>query len=1413
MSPDLTDPLWLGPQTYQEKDASRFHGRDAETAELLDLIRREPLVLLHGESGHGKSSLLQAGLAPRLREQGALPIILRDLFRKDVPDITTALLTAITAQAASHEATAPEPCPGDTLWEYFHRANSWFTGPDGQSLVPVLILDQFEDLFRRCDWRPGDSGTPAAHFLAQLADLLENREPATVRERRLRREGDAFDHTPTALRVLIGLREDALPDLTPLRATIPGLARTHYRLRPLARASATEVILRPVAGSPAHARLLGENPALLAEDILTRMAAAPAAGDSSHTVDPFLLSVVMDQLQRRAAATPPAVITHDLVKDGVAAALDTFYETAVALVPVPLRDWLETSAGLVTAGGFRNSVAADDAEHALRDPATSAHLRTLENAHLLRAEPRPDGSLRFELVHDRLCPVLAGKIRLRAEARAEQERLCLEAQAEEECRRAAALDRARKRALIVAALAVAACLVAVLFYFQARAAREDAVKQAGIAETAKADAQKQTSFAKTAAAEAETARIAAVKSEKEADAERDKAKAQVKEASRSDTATAQARLAEGKWQEAVAYLGRAIRYDAENRNAQDALWLALRYGQRDAGRLPEHILKHEDPVRSATFSPDGTCVVTASWDKTARVWDARTGQSIGPPLKHEGSVNSAAFSPDGTRVITASSDKTARVWDATTSQPIGSPLKHEKSVTSAAFSPDGTRVITASSDKTARVWDASTGQPIGSPLKHEDTVDNAAFSPDSTRVVTASDDNTARVWDATTSQPIGSPLKHADRVNSAAFSPDGTRVVTASWDRIACVWDATTGQPIGSPLKHERNVTSATFSPDGTHVVTASWDKTARVWDARTGQPIGSPLKHERAINSAAFSPDGTRVVTAGEDTTAHVWDAKTGQPIGSPLKYADRVNGAAFSPDGTRVVTASWDKTACVWDVTTGRPIGSPLKHDNTVTSAAFSPDATHVVTASWHKTVRVWDAGTGQPIGSPLKHERAVNSAAFSPDGTRVVTASENSTACVWDATTGQPIGSLLKHENYVKSAAFSPDGTRVVTASSGNAARVWDVTTGQPIGPPLIHERAVNSAAFSPDGTRVVTASENSTARVWNATTGQPIGSPLKHERAVNSASFSKDGTHVVTASDDHTARVWDATTGQPIGSPLKHDSYVNSAAFSPDGTRVVTASEDNTVRVWHARTGQPIGSPLKHESKVTSAAFSQHGALVVTASWDKTARVWDATTGQPLTTDAAEWLTGYRSGARLDPELGSLQLLTKDERMVLREKLTPFLSASTDWAFVADQNLSQDPKTALISPRMTLTLREATTRLISTMEPGSILEAAAVDPGHPLLPFAHAALESRQIENQPANPIRAAWLVGYGMKSLPADTTPADLRLAAKLVAKVAESLPEHAKTALALLDRAKATEPEDEETQELRKELEKPPGAK
>ncbi len=217
---------------------------------------------------------------------------------------------------------------------------------------------------------------------------------------------------------------------------------------------------------------------------------------------------------------------------------------------------------------------------------------------------------------------------------------------------------------------------------------------------------------------------------------------------------------------------------------------------------------HASAVYSIAYSPDGKEVVTASFDKTARVWDVRSGKQVTMLSGHRMLVRTAEFSPDGNNILTASDDGSVRVWDATTGRQLRVLVQEEKAFRGAAYSPDGKEVVTASVDETARIWDAATGAQLQI-LPHDDKVNSAVFSPDSKFVVTASTDQAARIWDAATGQLLHTLIGHASDVISAAFSPDGQFVVTASSDLTARIWDAETGKYLTPLAGHTQDVFNA----------------------------------------------------------------------------------------------------------------------------------------------------------------------------------------------------------------------------------------------------------------------------------------------------------------------------------------------------------------------------------------------------------------------------------------------------------------------------------------------------------------------------------------------------------------------------------------------------------------------------
>ncbi len=621
------------------------------------------------------------------------------------------------------------------------------------------------------------------------------------------------------------------------------------------------------------------------------------------------------------------------------------------------------------------------------------------------------------------------------------------------------------------------------------------------------------------------------------------------------------------------------------------------------------ILHHDDAITVAIFSPDSHTILTGSHDKTARLWDARTGRPIGLPLRHRDRVMHLAFSPDGKTAATASKDSTAQLWDATTGQALGPPLVHDSWVGWVEFSPDGKTVITGSYDKTARRWDVATGRPVGQPLCHDNTVRSATFNPTGRIILTGSYDGTARLWDAATSDPVGQPMNHQSKIFTAVFSRDGKTIVTAGADGTARLWDGATGRPLKvSPLQHQDQVAAVAFSPDGKKVLTGSLDRTAQVWDVATGQAVGRPLQHLDHIQAVAYSPDGKTILTGSWDKTARLWDAATGEPLGPAFAHHDRVLAVAFSPDGNSFLTTSADGTARLWNAATGQVSPLILPHDDEVAGVVFSPDGTTVATACYDGAARCWDAATGEPRGCPLFHEGKVDGVAFSPDGKTLLTCSWDKTARLWDTASGKPTGPVFRHQARIFAAVFSPDGRTVLTGSHDTTAKLWDAATGAPCGPPLLHAKAVWGVAFSPDGTSVVTAGYDTNVQRWHVASGRPIDPPLRHQSSVWGVAFSPDGKTLVTACWDRTARLWRTATGEPTGRPLPHHDRVSAVAFSPDGKVILTGSDDTTARLWDATTGQPLGPPLTHGKGVNAVAFSPDGRTLLTGCMDGTARLW-------------------------------------------------------------------------------------------------------------------------------------------------------------------------------------------------------------
>jgi WD40 repeat protein len=631
------------------------------------------------------------------------------------------------------------------------------------------------------------------------------------------------------------------------------------------------------------------------------------------------------------------------------------------------------------------------------------------------------------------------------------------------------------------------------------------------------------------------------------------------------------------------------------------------------------LMGHTDSVNAAVFSPDGQHLVTASADRTARLWQqVRSNWKSIVLSGHTGAVNAAAFSPNGRHLVTVSDDHTVRLWHVGASPPTSQLLHgHDAPVIHVAFSPDGRYFVTTSDDGTARLWVASAAHPSSIALRgHADVVNFAVFSPDSRYLLTTSWDHTVRLWDVSVPQPTSVVLdSHTDRIGSAAFSPDGNLIITTSNDGTARLWDLRGANPVSSVLeRHLFPVNSVAFSSKGTHLATVSDDHTVHLWNLTATPPTEVVMRgHSDAVNFVVFSPDGHHVATASNDRTIRLWDMNGSQIVMEG--HTGPIRCIAFSPDGQHLITGSRDRTARVWDLV-GASQTSVLRrgHDGAVNFVAYSPDGLLLASGSDDGTARLWKTKdqTTPPV-TLQGHTGSVNSGAFSPDGRWLATASWDRTVRLWDLQRPQAVSVVLRgHTGSVNSVAFNPDGTMLATGSDDHTVRLWSIKNTSTAERVLQgHAGPVSAVAFSPDGRQLATASWDQTVRLWDLTAAQPTWAELRgHSGAVNSVIFSRDGRWLVTTSHDQTARWWDLGVSRPTSVVLGgHTDSVNAAAFSSDGRHLITVSSDHNARMWDFSGDQPASFVLEvHSRPVTSVAFAPDGRHFATSSWDKTVRIW-------------------------------------------------------------------------------------------------------------------------------------------------------------------------------------------------------------
>ncbi|NEO05953.1 WD40 repeat domain-containing protein [Moorena sp. SIO3I8] len=620
---------------------------------------------------------------------------------------------------------------------------------------------------------------------------------------------------------------------------------------------------------------------------------------------------------------------------------------------------------------------------------------------------------------------------------------------------------------------------------------------------------------------------------------------------------------------------------------------------------------HRDLVHDVTFSRDGKYLASASGDKTVKLWTAE-GQLVKTLRGHQDDVYHVTFSPDGKYLASASLDKTVKLWTAE-GELVETLRGHQGEVYDVIFSRDGKYLASASSDKTVKLWTAE-GELVETLSGHQHWVTDVTFSRDGKYLASASRDKTVKLW-RQDGKLVATLSGHQGGVSAVTFSGDGKYLASASSDKTVKLWTRE-GKFLKTLTGHHSGVTDVIFSPDGKYLASASRDSTVKLW-TREGKLLKTLTGNQAPLINVSFSPDGKYLASGSYDQTVKLWtregelvDTLSGHqssgyrffysPDGKDLTY---VSGVIFSPDGKHLASSSLDKTVKLWTVE-GDLVETLSGHHSGVTDVTFSRDGKYLASASRDKTVKLWTQ-EGKLLHTFTGHQSSVNHVTFSPDGQYLASSSLDNTVKLWTAE-GELVETLRGHQLFVNHVIFSQDGKYLASASWDNTVKLW-TAEGELVETLSGHQGSVNHVTFSPDGQYLASASSDNTVKLWTAE-GELVETLRGHQDKVTDVIFSRDGKYLASASSDSTVKLWTAE-GKLVDTLRGHQGEVTDVTLSRDGQYLASASYDKTVKLWTAE-GELVETLRGHQGEVTDVTFSRDGKYLASASSDKTVKLWTA-----------------------------------------------------------------------------------------------------------------------------------------------------------------------------------------------------------
>ena len=1094
---------WAGLASYEDPATSsrvlKFCGRDNDTYDVTKLIMSNMFVTLYGKSGIGKTSLLNAGVFPELRTESYTPFSIRLGIRdeRDIQGYQVAIIDAVRNAVDRIEFLNIIPLQEnqqsvDYLWKYF--ANHRFYDKSGNLTTPVVVFDQFEEIFRN------------------------NREEAEVLLRQLDScavKGTSYRYDIN-VRFVVSIREDDLYRLEDSidNCYLPSLKRCRYRLRSLSEEGARDAILIPGKGL-----FMEEEQEQIANTIIQI-----SGNKEERSISTNLLSLICNRLFEERGKNSSAYITKSLVESFVKDnPFERFYNEATRDLSDKEKLYIEEH--LVDSTGRRNSIPESDFLDHIKN---GRELLEGKNRILQRTSTLSGGkNYRIELIHDSFCePIIELKNKR--------------------------LQRRKVKTYAFAIGILLLCLGVISIILSQRetiSQREHTLselaelyhKQNTILEKKNEELKakyQEVALEREAALQASNERKEAIDALQAANYSLDE-KLELLVSANWSIKESRAHFVAEKANSVIdhdSYLARKLSLCILPQDLDDPdvpyVVEAERTLRNSSYSGITELCGHTMEVNSVEFSQDGKCLISASHDNTVLLWDSQTGKLLKSINAGRGPVRHASISYDNKKVISVTFDKIL-IYDLGSSQLIDS--LEVKNAMAAAFEKGDENIIVVNSKYIER-WDLTNKGMISrnelqSNSYYRSFHDRILISQKLSEVYFISKERGKNyVFDLHTGE-------YKYKYNSTGNS--NMLMVEYSGDfQQAYIKDISEDNYI-KKLPHG-DVMWLGFSPNSDKLVgitLGDYSRTIILCDTGIESIY---CGHTSSVNTAVFSRDGNSILSSSQDSTVCIWDVKSHKFTKRMRRgMRDRSEVACYYPGEDSIVSATMDGMVCIWKPLDGKPLDEGYvvtelkRHSDRVFDVHVSPNGSWLLSVSEDKSFTLGKANLeGGFTRVKFVDGNELTCAAFSHDSKEFVVAGIGY-IYVYNTEQCKMITSFRAHSKEVKgvsqafrifSICYSPDNKYVLTSSSDNTAAVWNVSDGECIYTLRGHNGTVNSANYSPDGKHIVTASADGSIKIWRAEDGVEIASIKEHTDCVNYAEFSSDGKMIVSASDDNTIRVW-------------------------------------------------------------------------------------------------------------------------------------------------------------------------------------------------------------------------------------------------------------------------------------------------